>query len=37
MTYTFDRRTVIHCIRTSLYAVRVALNIERKELKVSNV
>lgn len=37
MTGTLDRKTIFHCIRTSLYAVRIALSIEREDLKVRNV
>lgn len=37
MTDTLDRKTIFHCIRTSLYAVRVALNKEREDLKVRDV
>ena len=37
MTDTFDWKTIFHCIRTSLYAARIALKIEREDLKVRDI
>ena len=37
MTDTLDRKTIFHCIRTSLYAVRVAINGVSEDLKARDV
>lgn len=37
MTDTLDRKTIFHCIRTSLYAVRVAIDGVSEDLKARDV